>query len=75
MNIDMDTDVSWMQQIHTYMSFRWIWYKLDTKSMDINMDISWIIKTYDYKINIIAKWIINQINSMLMRLYIFRESL
>ena len=49
-------------------------YKSDTESMDINMDIGRIIKFYDYRIKDITKWIINQVNNILIWLYIFLES-
>ena len=49
-------------------------YKSDTKSIDINIDISYIIKFYDHRIKDISKWIVNQINKLLIWLWISLKS-
>lgn len=40
MNIDKDVNVS-----HIHIWFKHYEYKLDIESMDINMHVSWIVKT------------------------------
>ena len=64
MNINTDIDISRMQKFISIFILNE--YKLDTESMDINVDPSWIIKLYDHRIKNIIKWSINQVNIMLI---------
>ena len=61
-NTNMDTDINRMKNLCPYL-FKWTrLYKSDTKNIDINMNISWIIKFYDHRIKDIIKWAINEVN-------------
>ena len=69
MNIDMDTGISWIQKFIFIFVLNGNRYKLNTESLEINMDISWII-IYDYIIKYIIKSMKNQFNSMLIPSFI-----
>ena len=59
-----------MQKFIFLFGFNGYGYKWDTRSMDIKMDISQIIKLNDNRIKDITKQMVNQVNSMLMWLYL-----
>ena len=69
--MNTNTNVSRIQKLISIFILNGYGYKSDTGSMDINMNISRIIKLYDYKIKDIIKWIVNQTNSMLIWLFFF----
>ena len=62
----MDTAVSQIQKFMSIFILIQYGYKLDVKSMDIKTYISQMIAFYNYRIKDINKWMINQVNSMLM---------
>ena len=70
-NTDMDIIRNRIQKFISIFILNGYGYNSDTESMNIIIDISWIIKLYDYKIKDITKKMINQVNSMHILLYAF----
>ena len=55
MDINTDIDIIQIEKFISIFILNGYRYNLDSESMDIIMDISWIIKFYNYKIKNIIK--------------------
>ena len=66
----MDTDIIRMKKFISIFILNEYWYNSNTESINIIIDITLIIKFYNYGIKGITKYMINQVNNMFI-CYIF----